>query len=204
MNRREATTPAEGGKNPSSRPLSQRERQIVNLVALGFTNAEVADRLGIHQKTVEAHRYRIMAKMHLGSRADLVRFALEQGLLSTGPGGSFFHACGRCKVLWSLRDQLLSDREVNFLGYQTAAAPNHLGELVFRHERCGTRLRLALESFHDLSGGPLLDVSCAAAAAREDYCLAGPESVCPLTCVCAFVSRTSRVIQLWPKDRDPA
>jgi len=62
-------------------PLTEREREVVGLIALGHTNAEVASKLHISEKTVETHRAHIFEKLGLETRADLVRFALEHGLL---------------------------------------------------------------------------------------------------------------------------
>lgn len=61
--------------------LSDREREVTGLVALGFTNAEIASELHISQKTVETHRAHVLAKLGLRTRADLVRFAIEHGLI---------------------------------------------------------------------------------------------------------------------------
>ena len=61
--------------------LSPRERQVLALLARGHTNREVADRLSLSVKTVETHRARLSDKLGLHSRADLVRFAIELGLL---------------------------------------------------------------------------------------------------------------------------
>ena len=61
--------------------LSPREREVVNLIALGHTNTEIGLRLHISPKTVESHRKNISAKPGLGSRADIVRFALDYGLM---------------------------------------------------------------------------------------------------------------------------
>jgi two-component system, NarL family, response regulator NreC len=61
--------------------LTPREREVVALVALGHTNAEVAQRLCISDKTVETHRKNISIKLGLRTRADLVRLALEHGLI---------------------------------------------------------------------------------------------------------------------------
>ena len=60
--------------------LSQREAEILGLVALGLTNQEIADKLFISVRTVEAHRTHIQQKMDFGSRAELVRYALDHGL----------------------------------------------------------------------------------------------------------------------------
>jgi DNA-binding NarL/FixJ family response regulator len=60
--------------------LSQREREVLELVARGHTNQQIADRLGLSVKTVETHRARLVEKLGLRSRADLVRYALDAGL----------------------------------------------------------------------------------------------------------------------------
>lgn len=64
--------------------LTPREREVCTHVALGYTNAEIADMLRISARTVETHRTNIMTKLDLKNRAQLVRFALDQGLLGTG------------------------------------------------------------------------------------------------------------------------
>lgn len=61
--------------------LSEREQEVLRLVALGHTNQEIADRLSLSVKTVETYRARGMDKLALRSRAALVRFALARGLL---------------------------------------------------------------------------------------------------------------------------
>jgi DNA-binding NarL/FixJ family response regulator len=65
--------------------LSQREREVLSLVASGLTNQAAADRLGLSVKTVESYRARLMEKLGLTNRADLTRLALECGLLQAGP-----------------------------------------------------------------------------------------------------------------------
>jgi two-component system, NarL family, response regulator NreC len=60
--------------------LSAREREICQYLASGHTNAEVAEVLNISKRTVETHRAAIMAKLGLKSRAELVHFAMENGL----------------------------------------------------------------------------------------------------------------------------
>ena len=64
--------------------LSDREREVLTLIAEGLSYKEMAGRLGISVKTVETHRERIKEKLNLHSRAELVRYALEQGLLRPG------------------------------------------------------------------------------------------------------------------------
>lgn len=66
---------------PSS-ALSEREREVVRAVAHGFSNKEIAAKLDVSVKTVETYRYRATDKLGLRSRADLVRYAIEQGWLS--------------------------------------------------------------------------------------------------------------------------
>ncbi len=65
--------------------LSAREREVLGLIAQGHTNQAVADRLDVSVKTVESYRSRVMDKLGLKNRADLTRFAIEQGLLTSGP-----------------------------------------------------------------------------------------------------------------------
>lgn len=62
--------------------LSEREREVLKLIALGHTAKEVADKLAISPKTVETYRARIMEKLNLQSRVDLVQYALARGLLA--------------------------------------------------------------------------------------------------------------------------
>jgi two-component system response regulator NreC len=62
-------------------PLSDREREVLRLLALGHTNQEIATMLYISVRTAETHRAHIMQKLRLGSRAELVRYALTEGLL---------------------------------------------------------------------------------------------------------------------------
>jgi two-component system response regulator NreC len=64
--------------------LSDREREVLDLVAQGFTNQDVAARLKLSVKSVETYRARLMEKLDLRTRADLVRYALECGLLVPG------------------------------------------------------------------------------------------------------------------------
>ena len=61
--------------------LAPREREVLRLLAEGHTNREVADQLELSMKTVETYRARIVEKLHLRTRASLVRFAMNAGLL---------------------------------------------------------------------------------------------------------------------------
>jgi DNA-binding NarL/FixJ family response regulator len=62
-------------------PLSERERDVLNLIALGYTNQEIAKTLFISVRTVDTHRAHIMRKLRLETRAELVNFALANGLI---------------------------------------------------------------------------------------------------------------------------
>ena len=66
-------------------PLSDREREILRLLALGHTNQEIARQLYISVRTAESHRAHIMQKLRLSTRAELVRYALLHGLLAEEP-----------------------------------------------------------------------------------------------------------------------
>jgi len=68
-------------KRAEEDPLSDREREVLRLLALGHTNQEIAKMLYISVRTAETHRAHIMQKLSLHSRADLVRYALANGLL---------------------------------------------------------------------------------------------------------------------------
>lgn len=62
--------------------LSPREEEVLRLIARGFTNKEIGEQLGISTRTVETYRSRIGSKLDLRSRAEIVRYALQQGWLS--------------------------------------------------------------------------------------------------------------------------
>jgi len=72
---------AEERKRADADPLSEREREVLRLLALGHTNQEIAKMLYISVRTAETHRAHIMQKLRLSSRAELVRYALENGLI---------------------------------------------------------------------------------------------------------------------------
>ena len=69
------------GRGPDPAPLSRRERQVLTLLAQGYTNQQIADRLFLSVKTVETYRARIAEKLNLRDRAALFRYAAEMGLL---------------------------------------------------------------------------------------------------------------------------
>ena len=62
-------------------PLSEREHEVLRLLALGHTNQEIAQQLYISVRTAETHRAHVMQKLRLTTRAELVRYALDRGLL---------------------------------------------------------------------------------------------------------------------------
>jgi two-component system, NarL family, response regulator NreC len=72
---------AEERRRAEKDPLSEREREVLRLLALGHTNQEIAQMLFISVRTAETHRAHIMQKLKLASRAELVRYALDRGLL---------------------------------------------------------------------------------------------------------------------------
>ena len=63
--------------------LSEREVEVLRMIALGHTNAEIAEQLYLSIRTVESHRAHIQQKLRRSSRADLVRYALDHGLVET-------------------------------------------------------------------------------------------------------------------------
>ena len=78
---RMATADAQAARAADEDPLSEREREVLRLLALGHTNQEIAKMLYISVRTAETHRAHIMQKLRLATRAELVRYALAQGLL---------------------------------------------------------------------------------------------------------------------------
>lgn len=73
-----ATTPGRA----ANRRLSAREEEVLRLVARGYTNREIAEQIHVGVKSVETYRARLARKLDLHRRADLIRYALQQGLLS--------------------------------------------------------------------------------------------------------------------------
>jgi DNA-binding NarL/FixJ family response regulator len=63
-------------------PLTQREQQVVKLVAEGHSTSEIADALVISIKTVERHRANVLAKLGMRDRVDLTRYAIRHGLVN--------------------------------------------------------------------------------------------------------------------------
>jgi DNA-binding NarL/FixJ family response regulator len=68
-----------------SKELTARQREVVQLLAEGCSNKQVASHLNVSEKTVEFHKYHIMQVFNLKSNADLVLFALDRGLISVSP-----------------------------------------------------------------------------------------------------------------------
>jgi two-component system response regulator NreC len=85
---RMAAADAAAQAKAASDPLSDREREVLRLLALGHTNQEIAKMLYISVRTAETHRAHIMQKLRLSTRAELVRYALAQGLLEDEPEGA--------------------------------------------------------------------------------------------------------------------
>ena len=70
---------ADGG-TPSAGALTPRQREVVSLIAAGRTMKEVASVLGLSPRTVETHKYQIMAALGLQTTAELIRYAIQHGL----------------------------------------------------------------------------------------------------------------------------
>jgi len=85
-----------GRNDGTNRPvniLSPRELQVLKLVAMGYTSAQIAKQIFVGVKTIETYRSRFAEKLGLGTRSDVVRFAVQMGLLTmealeSEPGGS--------------------------------------------------------------------------------------------------------------------
>jgi two-component system, NarL family, response regulator NreC len=77
------TADAEADRRAEENPLSEREGEVLRLLARGYTNQEIAEQLFISVRTAETHRAHVMQKLRLGSRAELVGYALANGLLES-------------------------------------------------------------------------------------------------------------------------
>ena len=71
-----------GPKNDPVQPLTEREQEVVTLLAQGLSNKAIASRLGISRRTVEGHVSRVLAKADVNSRTELFRFALQHNWIS--------------------------------------------------------------------------------------------------------------------------
>jgi two-component system response regulator NreC len=72
---------AESGERAALDGLTDREQEVLKLIADGSTNQEIADKLTISVKTVERHRANIMGKLNLHSRTELVKYAIRKGMI---------------------------------------------------------------------------------------------------------------------------
>ncbi|GJD50050.1 Transcriptional regulatory protein DegU [Methylobacterium crusticola] len=70
---------ARGRDDDTPPPLTEREREVIRLVAFGFTNKEVAGKLGITDKSVETYKSRASEKLDIGTRSKIVQYAILQG-----------------------------------------------------------------------------------------------------------------------------
>jgi two-component system response regulator NreC len=77
---------AEPPKSDADDGLSGRETEVLQLIALGHTNPEIAEQLYLSVRTVESHRAHIQQKLRLSTRAELVRYALDHDLLDITNG----------------------------------------------------------------------------------------------------------------------
>jgi two-component system response regulator NreC len=68
-------------QEPEPPALSPREREVLRFTARGFSNLEIADRLFVSPKTVDTYRSRVMAKLDIHRRSELVDYALRHGLM---------------------------------------------------------------------------------------------------------------------------
>lgn len=79
---RDMAEKAQSGTQPAEQTLTQREQEVLTYIAEGYTNREIAETLVISVKTVDRHRENIMAKLDVHSRVELVKYAIQRGLIS--------------------------------------------------------------------------------------------------------------------------
>jgi two-component system response regulator NreC len=78
----ESLVDVQAAKLAAANPLSERETEVLGLLAAGHTNQQIAKTLFISVRTAETHRAHIMQKLHLTTRSQLVHYALQHGLLN--------------------------------------------------------------------------------------------------------------------------
>lgn len=71
-------------RGEGTKDISDREGEVLGFIAWGYSNKEIASRLGLSVKTVEAHKSNAMRKLNMSSRIDIVRYAILQGWLEEG------------------------------------------------------------------------------------------------------------------------
>ncbi len=82
----EMTRDANGSLDgPPQQPLTDREREVLTLIAEGLLNKQIADKLGIGVRTIETHRERIMRKLDIHTVAGLTKYAISRGMTTTMP-----------------------------------------------------------------------------------------------------------------------
>ncbi|HMF12757.1 MAG TPA: response regulator transcription factor [Gemmataceae bacterium] len=81
-------TRTRSGNDSNANPLSARELQVLELLAQGFTNQEIGERLHLSVKTIETYRLRVSDKLGLRGRASLTRYAADMGLLAFSKSGA--------------------------------------------------------------------------------------------------------------------
>ncbi len=77
------------GERDSYEQLSNRERQVLQLIAEGKTNRQIAEELKLSVKTIDAHRTRLMRKLDIHDQTALVKYAIRKGIITIGPGIEF-------------------------------------------------------------------------------------------------------------------
>lgn len=78
----EMTSNAGSPSNQPEQPLTDREREVLSLIAEGLLNKQIADKLGIGVRTIETHRERIMRKLDIHTVAGLTKYAISRGMTS--------------------------------------------------------------------------------------------------------------------------
>lgn len=107
---------------------------------------------------------------------------------------SEFKRCPQCGQMWKTREDFLTDRTVDLIGYQVSFDDLLLGLLLFTHD-CGTTIQIPVEKFRNLYKGPVYTERKTGGPECLGYCLRRSElRACPALCECAWVREVIQII----------
>jgi len=115
-----------------------------------------------------------------------------------------YKICPNCGEIWKTQDDLLSDVEVQIVGYQANYAKLGQGLFLFNHLTCGTTLAIKVGSFENLYNGPRYDKALTGSTECPSYCMYHEVlAKCANQCECSYVREILQILKNWDKKEDP-